>query len=147
MKFGTAIGLFDDLKSETDNRSEIKVYENFIGIISELDNKGLDTDELEDIEYNLDTLGLHSIQDNRKKFYKKNLGEFKKYLKDEFSLISEGYYTGLGMALGLAFGVAFGSAIGASNGLIFVMLIGLVIGASMDSEAKKQNRVLKTTLS
>ena len=147
MKLGTAKGLFEDLIIETDNRSEIKVYESFIGIISELENREFDADELEDIEYNLDTLGLHSVQDNRKKFYKKNLGEFKKYLKDEFSLITEGYYTALGIALGLAFGMIFGSAIGVSNGLMFGMLIGLAIGASKDSEAKKQKRVLRTTVS
>ena len=144
MKLGTAIGLFEDLILETDNRSEIKVYENFIGIISELEDRGLDADELEDIGDNLDTLGLHSVQNNRKKFYRKNLSEFKKYLKDEFSLITEGYYTGIGLALGVAFGAVFGSAIGVGNGVAFGMLIGLAIGASKDSEAKKQNRVLKT---
>jgi hypothetical protein len=70
------------------------------------------------------------------------LNEFKKYLKDKFSLISKGYYTAIGISLGVAFGAAFGSIYGLGNGLTLGMLIGLVIGAILDSEAKKQNRVL-----
>ncbi|MFT4535021.1 MAG: hypothetical protein ACJA1A_001393 [Saprospiraceae bacterium] len=145
MKLYAASDFFENLITETDRKSEIKVYESFIKIISELENRDFEEDELHDIEDNLDVLGLDSDPSNRKKFYRNSLNELKKYLKDEHFLISEGYYKALGIALGLAFGVAFGSAIGVSNGLIFGMLIGLAIGASKDSEAEKQNRVLKTT--
>ena len=146
MKLYAALNIFEALIIETDSKSEIKIYESFIEIIAGLESRNFEDDELQDIEDQLDMLELDSNPRNRKKYFGKSLSEFKKYLKEEHFLISEGYYTAIGMALGLAFGVAFGSAIGVSNGLIFGMLIGLAIGASKDSEAKKQNRVLKTTL-
>ena len=74
---------------------------------------------------------------------------FKAYLKEEFSLISEGYYTAIGMSLGMCFGVAIGTVFGVSGnsiGFALGMLIGLAIGRNMDIEAEKQNRVLLTKI-
>jgi hypothetical protein len=147
MKLYEASEFFDNLILETDKKSEITIYESFIAIISDLEEREFDKEDLEDIEYNLDMLELNSNPDNRKRFYRKSLNEFKKYLKDQFSLITEGYYIGIGLALGVAFGAAFSSVLDVGNSVVFGMLIGLAIGASKDSEAKKQNRVLKTKLS
>lgn len=71
-------------------------------------------------------------------------------MKDELSLISEGYYTAIGMSLGMSFGVAIGASFGESTGIALGislgMLIGLAIGRNKDAEAEKQGRVLKTKL-
>ncbi len=144
MKLYAASDFFNNLILETDKKSEITVYESFIAIISDLEEREFEEEELEDIEYNLDILELNSDPGNRKRFYKKSLSEFKKYLKDQFSLITDGYYTAIGLALGVAFGAAFSSVLDVGNSIVFGMLIGLAIGASKDSQAKKEDRVLNT---
>ena len=142
MKLNVASDFFKNLGIETNTKSEIKIYESFIGLISNLENRNFANEELQAIETKLDELELESNPENRIKYFKKRLNEFKKYLKDKFSLISEGYYTAIGISLGVAFGAAFGSIYGLGTGVSFGMIIGLIIGAVLDSEAKKQNRVL-----
>lgn len=144
MKLNIASDLFKSLMTETNKKSEIKVYENFIGILSDLKNRDLSEEQLESMEEQLDFLNLESNPENKRKYYNRKLNEFKKYLKESLSLISEGYYTGIGIALGVAFGAAFGTVFGLSVGIAFGMMLGLAIGAVKDSEAKKQNRVLQT---
>jgi len=102
--------------------------------------------------YNLSQiiLNLASNPENRKKYYKKALNKFEKYLKNAFSLTTKGYYTklygGLGLSFGLLFGVVFLSSwersLGISMGLIGGMFIGIIIGESQDTKAKSENRML-----
>ena len=76
--------------------------------------------------------------------------EFKKYLKDTFSLTTKGYYTtfygGLGLVFGLLFGVAILSnlerSLGISLGLIGGMVVGSIMGRSKDSQAKTSGKML-----
>ncbi len=143
MKLNVAADFFKSLRDETNIKSEIKIYESFIGLISNLENREFTEEELKSIEIKLDELELKSNPENRIKYFRSRLNEFKKYLKDKLSLISEGYYTAIGIALGVAFGAAFGSLYEMGIGVTFGMIIGLIIGAYMDSEARKQNRVLK----
>ncbi len=126
MTINDTINFLESLLTQTDKKSEIKVYENFIAILSNLKNRELTNEELQSIEEELETLDLKSNPENKKRYFSKKLAEFKKYLKDKLSLISEGYYTAIGMSLG--------------------MIIGLVIGRNKDAEAEKQGRVLKTKL-
>ena len=138
---------FKNLITETQEKSEIRVYHKFIAILTDLENKALTDEQLLSIEKELDTLNLNVSSENRKKHFKEKLNLFIKYLKEKFSLISEGYYTAIGISLGMSFGVAFGAAFNnVSYGLIFGMLIGLIVGAAMDSKAKKEGKVLKTNL-
>ena len=147
MNINDACNFFKKLITETDEKSEIRVYHKFITILSDLENRELTDEQLQSIEKELDSLNLNASSENRKKHFMKKLNLFIKYLKEKFSLISEGYYTAIGISLGLSFGVAFGAAFNnVSYGLIFGMLIGLIVGASMDSKAKKEGKVLKTNL-
>ena len=150
MTINDTINFFESLLTQTDKKSEIKVYENFIAILSNLKNRELTIEQLQSIEEELETLDLKSNPENKKRYFSKKLNEFKKYLKDELSLISEGYYTAIGMSLGMSFGVAIGASFGGSTGIALGisigMLIGLVIGRNKDAEAEKQGRVLKTKL-
>ena len=95
-------------------------------------------------------MDLKSNSENKKRHFRTKLNAFKTYLKDEFSLISEGYYTAIGLGIGMSFGVAIGASFGESTGIAlgisFGMIIGLVIGRNKDAEAEKQGRVLKTKL-
>ena len=150
MTITDATNIFENLLAKTEKKSEIKLYNSFVGILYDLKNRNLSKEQMKSIEVELELLKLKEIPVNKKKYVTRKLNEFKKYLKEKFSLISEGYYTGIGIALGTSFGIVFGSmieeTIGVSMGLGFGMLLGVVIGKTMDLQAEKQNRVLKTKL-
>jgi len=147
MNINEVSDLFNSLITATDKKSEIRVYKGFIGILNDLENKNLTEKQIQLIEEELDALKLKANPENRKKYFSQKLTEFKKYLKDKFSFISEGYYTGIGLSLGISFGVTFGVVYGkVPYGMILGMLLGLTIGAVMDSKAKKEGRVLNTKL-
>ena len=150
MTLQAAYHFFESLKTETTKKYEIKVYEKFLHILSELKIREFSNDEIQSIETELDSLNLKSNPENRKRYFKKVLSKFEKYLKDTFSLTSKGYYTnlysGLGLSFGLLFGVVFLSSwersLGISMGLIGGMLIGSIIGQSMDAKAKREGWML-----
>ena len=150
MTLQEAYNLFESLKKETTKKSEIKIYEKFLHILSELKNREFSKDEIQSIESELDSLNLESNPGNKKKYFKKALSKFEKYLKDTFSLTTKRYYTELGIALGASFGILFGvvflssweRSMGISLGLIIGSGIGGAIGRSMDVKAKNEGSVL-----
>jgi len=147
MKLNKASAFFKNLIIESDNKSEIKIYENFISILTDLNSRDLSEEQLKSIEEKLDSLNFNENSDNRKKHFKQKLNLFVGHLKKKLSLVSKGYYTAIGMSLGMSFGVAFGAIFGnVSYGLIFGMLIGMLIGTAKDSKAKKEGKVLSTNL-
>jgi hypothetical protein len=99
-------------------------------------------------------LDLKATTENRKKFYKQKLSEFKAFLKNKFSFTSEGYYTRMGMVYGMIFGAGIGLSIGTainpplgisiglSIGAGVGMVLGMIYGARKDAEAKRQGRVI-----
>lgn len=150
MTLQDSYNFFESLKKETTIKSEIKVYERFNNILSELKIREFSKDEIQSIETELESLNLKSNPENRKKYFNKALTKFEKYLKDIFSLTSKGYYTklygGLGLSFGLLFGVVFlpswERSLGISLGLVVGMVIGSIIGQSIDKKAKSEGRVL-----
>ena len=150
MTINNTLTFFESLLKSTNKKSEIKGYKNFIAILSALNNRELTEQQYLSIEKELDNLKLNSNPENKKRYFSKKLNEFKKYLKDELSLVSEGFYTAFGMSMGMSFGVAIGASFGESTGIALGisigMLIGLAIGRKKDAEAEKQGRVLKTTV-
>jgi hypothetical protein len=150
MTLQEAHNFFESLKTETTEKSEIRIYEKFMHILSELRTRELSNDKIQSIEIELDSLYLKSNPENKVKYFKKALSKFEGFLKDSFSLISNGYYTKLGIGLGTSFGILFGvvllssfeRSLGISFGLIIGMLIGLIIGRTMDTNAISENRVL-----
>ena len=150
MTLKNAINFFESLEAETSSKPEIKVYQEFIKIITSLEKKSLSENEIQTIETELDRLNLKSNSLNRKKYFKIALSDFKKYLKDTFSLTTKGYYTtfygGLGLVFGLLFGVAILSnlerSLGFSLGLIGGMIVGSIMGRSKDAQAKTNGKML-----
>ena len=63
--------LFENLIDETSKKSEIKIYQEFIQIITSLENKDLSENEIKSIETELDRMKLDSNSLNRRKYYKK----------------------------------------------------------------------------
>ncbi|MGK0378270.1 MAG: hypothetical protein ACJA1Z_002084 [Patiriisocius sp.] len=138
---------FKILVRESSSRREIKIYNKFIGVLNGLENREFSSHQIEMIEKELTLLNLEQATKNRKKYLRKKLNEFIKYLESEHSLILENHYASLGMVLGLTFGVAIGLSIfrdsgGSSTGMCFGMLIGIVIGRYMDKQAAENNKVL-----
>ena len=150
MTLQEAYNFFESLKNETTKKYEIKVYKKFLYTLTELKNREFSKDEIQSLETELDSLNLKSNPENRKKYFKKALSKFEKYLKDTFSLTSKGYYTNMGIGLGTSYGILFGvvvlasfeRSLGISLGMIIGMLIGLTIGRNMDSKAIAEGRVL-----
>ncbi len=142
--------LFERLKNETTKKSEIKIYEKFLHILTELKAREFSKDEIQSLETKLDSLNLESGSENNIKFFKKAISDFAKFLKDTFSLTPKEYYTKLYGGLGLSFGLLFGTvflsswerSLGISMGLIFGMMIGALIGRNLDAKAMAEGRVI-----
>jgi len=150
MTLQEAYNFFESLKTETTKKYEIKVYEKFLHILSELKNREFSKDDIQSIETELENLNLDSNPENRKKYFKKALGKFEKYLKETFSLTSKDYYQklygGLGLLVGLLFGVVFlfslERSLGITLGLVGGMVVGSLIGRNMDAQAKAAGNML-----
>jgi len=150
MTLQEAYNFFENLSTETTKKYEIKVYEKFLHILSKLKNREFSKDEIQSIETEFDRLNLESNPGNRKKYFKKALSTFEKFLKDTFSLTTKRYYTELGISLGASFGILFGvvflssweRSMGISLGLIIGSGIGGAIGRSMDAKAKSEGRMI-----
>ena len=150
MTLQDAYNFFENLKIETTIKSEIKVYGKFNYILSALKIREFSKDEIQSIETELESFNLKSNPENRKKYFKKALIKFEKYLKDTFSLTTAGYYTKLYGGLGLVFGLLFGVAIlsnlerslGISLGLIGGMVVGSIMGRKKEAEAKAAGTIL-----
>jgi hypothetical protein len=141
---------FESLKNNTSNTSEIKIYEKFLHVLSELKTREFSNEDLAVLETELDNLNLLSNPKNKTKYFKKALNKFKTFLKDTFSIITKGYYTNLGLALGTSLGILFGiiflssweRSTGIALGIGLGMVIGLTIGKSIDIKAKSESKVL-----
>jgi len=150
MTLKNAYNFFESLKTKTTKKSEIKVYEKFLHILSELNHRALSPNEIDSIETELERLNLESSVANRKNYFKKALTTFEKYLKDTFSLTTNGYYTersiGYGVLFGVVAGVLFGErfekSMGLALGISIGMFIGAIIGRRMDSQAKAVGNML-----
>jgi hypothetical protein len=149
--------ILNTLSSQTDKKSEMKIYSCFIDTLTALKNKDLTDNQLQLIEEKLTALDLKATTENRKKYINKKHSEFKGFLKNSFSFITEKYYTevwmiygmifgtGLGISIGTAINPVIGTSIGLSIGTGIGMVLGMALGATKDAEAKKQGRVLTKT--
>jgi len=150
MTLKNAINLFNRLVSETTRKSEIKVYWDFIEILTNLENRSFTQSEVQSIETELDALALNSTTTNKIKHFKKALQQFKRYLEETFSLITKGNYISLGITIGgsagLLFGIIFLSSVersfGISLGISVGTLIGILIAGYLESQAKASGNLI-----
>jgi F0F1-type ATP synthase assembly protein I len=150
MTLENAFTFFESLEAKASRKSELKVYQEFIQILTSLEKKDLSENDIQSIEAELDSLHLKSNPENRKKYFNKTLNDFKKYLKETFSLTTKGYYTAFYGSLGLVFGLLFGVAIlsnlerslGISLGLIAGMVVGSIMGRNKDAQAEAAGNIL-----
>ncbi|MCX2679009.1 hypothetical protein OOZ15_03565 [Galbibacter sp. EGI 63066] len=151
-----ATKFFQKLLKEANSKGETRIYNDFIIILDQLKSRDFTAGQLSQIEDQIKILNLKFSPENKKRYFSKKLNIFKQFLKDEFSLITEGYYTTrgiiLGMSIGACFGITIGSSIGVLGGSISLalglslgmgtgMTVGLLIGRNQDLKAEKQNRI------
>lgn len=150
MTLKNAINFFESIVNETNRKSEIKVYQEFIQIITNLENRNLSENEIQSIETELDNLNLNANPKNSVKYFKNALNTFKKYLKDTYSLTIKGYYTERAIRYGILFGVVAGvifgehfeKSLGFSFGICMGLFIGTFVGRRMDVQAKAEGNML-----
>lgn len=150
MTLKNALNHFERLASETNNKSELKIYHEFIQIISNLRQKELSATEIQSIEAALDELDLSAGTSNYKRYHIKALRHFKTYLKDTFSFTTKSYFTETGIAFGSGFGIVFGNilipgtegSMGIALGLALGTAIGLIIGGYLDAQAKASGKMV-----
>ena len=92
------------------------MYHQYIKLLSSLDQRTWSKQEIEAIEQKLDELNLFQPTEKRIKYLKKKYQELINYLKQEFSLITVGYYMNLGLVFGMIFGMALGISFGTAFG-------------------------------
>ncbi|ADR21302.1 hypothetical protein [Marivirga tractuosa] len=73
MTLKNAINFFESLEAETNRKSEKKVYQEFVQIITSLQKKDLPESDIQSIETELDNFNLKSNSVNRKNIIKKRL--------------------------------------------------------------------------
>lgn len=150
MTIQDAKSLLNSAKTNADKKYEIKAYERFSHILTELSKRDLSAEDLQAIESNLDSLNFTPGVDIRTKDIRKALNNFEKFLNKRFSLVTPSYYTTIGIGLGISFGCAFGvifmNSMGNTSGIgigIGVGLsLGIAIGYTKDAKAKAEGRVL-----
>ncbi|WP_299887717.1 hypothetical protein [uncultured Lacinutrix sp.] len=155
MTIEQGLSFFKELNTKNPTKKELRVYNTFISVLTDLKNRDLTPEQILDIEAELTHLDIKEKTNDIKNLRKK-LNGFICFIKKKLSLISEGQYMGLGMAIGLSLGMSLGMTFGIifskDNGMILGMNIGMgigmalgmIIGAAKDAELKKQGKVLNT---
>jgi hypothetical protein len=87
MRLAETLDFFQNLKNNTAAKSEIKLYNNYIGILTDLKNRDLTENQVLSIETELENLNLKSESEISIKLLKKKLSEFQKFLKDKLALV------------------------------------------------------------
>lgn len=150
MTIKKALDHFREKVSETRNKAEINVYQDFIRILTRLEERNLSIADKSLIETELKKIRLDDPVAPKKRYYRKALRKFEIFLKDTFSLTTEGYYAKTGMALGMTFGLLFGivmlspleRSMGISLGLSLGMFTGLIIGRNLDKKANSSGKMV-----
>lgn len=150
MTLQEAIHYFENLVERSTKKRDIKRYQKFADLLIKLKKRELSKEQFDSIQVQLENFNLKTDQPKSKKQYNKLIKEFKKFLKDEFSLTTVDYYTNLAISYGVLFGVVAGVIIGGrfeksmgiSLGIGIGMMIGAIIGKEMDAKAKAEGRVI-----
>ncbi len=126
-------------------KSEKKLAQQFLDLLLNLEHRNLSERELQSIQDQLSAFDLDTSKPLPKKQLKKIFEEFKKYLREQFSLFTKGYYINMGVGLGTLFGISIGVVFGQEGmtmGICFGMLAGVLIGRRLELQAKALGNLL-----
>jgi transcriptional regulator with XRE-family HTH domain len=130
--------------SKTNEKSEIKTFEKFIGLLQKLKEKDISPEQMEGIESYIKYLELDKIPSFSNEMFKQKLIKFKKYLKNKLRFVPNNYYTTWAVSFALSFAIGFSVQrnidYSIKIGVISITLLVLGIAIFMDIRMKKQNR-------
>ncbi len=133
--------------SKTNEKSEIKTFEKFIGLLQRLKEKDLNSEQSEGIESYIKYLELEKIPSFSNEIFKQKLTKFKKYLKNKLHFVPNNYYTTWAVNFGLSFAIGFAlqksPEYSIKIGAFVAALILISIGIFMDLRMKRQERSFK----
>ena len=140
---GTIIFLKRQL-SKTKDSAEIKTFEKFISILSNLKEKELNQEQIHQIESYITYLELEKIPSFSNEIFKQKLTKFKQFLKKKLKFVPTNYYTTFAVSFAVSFAIGFGiqNGISITTKLIVVSaaLVLIGIGVFVDSNIKRQER-------
>lgn len=150
MTINKAKDYLNTLLNTSTKKSEIRVYQKFVLVLTGLENRNLSNGQINLIEQKLTALELNQQTKNRKRYIGKKLNTFVNYLDTAFSFILKDHFANYGLSIGMVFGVAIGTAIfrdsgGSTTGMCIGMFAGYIIGLYLDNEAAKNGKVLIIT--
>lgn len=150
---------FEKFRAQASLKKEVRTFEKYACMFNDLLQRDLGDEANRKIEAEIERLEIVKDSGASRKSYERNFLKITSFLRNEFSLVTEGYYTqffmimgmimgqGIGMAIGASMNPGTGIAIGLSMGTGLGIAIGMALGAQKDEEARKQGRVIKTKLS
>lgn len=157
MTLEAAIQFFITKVEQSKDKSNLPIYRSFLSLLQDLQSKELNEIQMNKINEKLNELNLDTIADHPKKELKKAFSDFNRFLKEAFSFMPKGYYSGvymsLGMSIGMSLGISMGIPFGMPMGMIFGMIIGMGIGMSVgiilgnmkDGVVAKEGRVITSS--
>lgn len=108
MTLKNAIEHFEQLIDNTNKKSTIRLYMDFLQLLDALDRRCLSPAKLRLVEDRLASLDLEERFELNRKHFRYVLSEFKRFLNVELSIVPKGYYTSLGVVYGGAVGLILG---------------------------------------
>ena len=157
MTLEAAIQFFTTEVEQSKDKRILPLCRSFLSLLLDLQSKELTNTQKDKIDEKLSIIRIDKAVENRKKYLSKALSSFKIFLKDTFSFVSKGYYTGLfmslgisvGMTLGISFGIPFGMPLGMVFGMMIGMgiglLVGIILGTAKDAIAAKEDRIITSS--
>jgi hypothetical protein len=151
MNIKETIEFLENLKNNSEKKSEINLYKLFWDILISIEWLKLSEEKIKNISSKLEELNIDSIQEKQYKYIKKQYIAFTQYLENEHKLIEKWRYLSLWMTFWMMFWLAIATATWfefwmwneTTGWLIWWMLFGMVIWSFMDKKAEDENRVLK----
>ena len=150
MNIKKTIEFLENLKNNSEKKSEINLYKLFSELLMNLESLELWEEKLKNIAKKLAELNIDSIQEKQYKYIKKQYIAFTQYLETKHKLIEKWRYLSLWMTFGMIFWLVITTATwfefwmwNENTGwLIGWMLVWMVIWSVMDKKAEDENRVL-----
>ncbi len=139
-------------RRDSDNNKLKKAFERFDFLLSEIEQKEIPIELLDEFNRKISILNNFGADDKKMiRSINKTYEEFLYLLRRKVKITKKGYYESNWQLIGLSFGLPIGALISAYTdklaffaiGLPIGMAIGMVIGMIKDKKAKDENRQIR----
>jgi len=140
---------FSEIINQSENQNFNKHLRKVIHIMDQIEKKSLSSEEKAQIEASISSYFSEPKPETE---FKSSLKKMRKFLISDYGFVPPNHYLTLGVGIGLAIGTSLGISIGVpfENGVVFGPIIGSgagiimgsVLGMSMDRKKESEDRVL-----